>query len=109
MIEGLFKATYGTPLGQGVAVVTLIKGVIQGGDPALYYTGRYTEEGGRFEAEFKTARHTQQPGIQSVFGRDNATVRVEGAASTDRVQGKGTSPDAPGLTFSFGLERLPPL
>ncbi len=109
MIEGLFKATYGTPLGQGVAVVTLREGVIQGGDPALYYTGTYKDDGAKFTATFKTARHTAIPGIANVFGKDNVTVNVAGLIQGDNVNGSGSSPDAPGMTFQFGLAKLKPL
>ena len=109
MIEGLYKATYGTQLGNGTAVITLKDGVLQGGDPALYYTGSYTDEGSKFTADFKTARHTATPNIVNVFGKDNVRVRVTGTISGDTVSGTGSSPDAPGASFRVILNRLKPL
>jgi hypothetical protein len=109
MIEGLFKATYGTPLGQGVAVITLKDGTLQGGDPALYYTGVYKQDGDKFTTEFKTARHTANPQIVNVFGKDNVRVSVAGTIQGDNMKGTGTSPDAPGITFQVNLTKLKPL
>lgn len=106
MLEGVFKVTFGTPLGSGAGVVTLSQGRISGGDSAIYYVGTYSQEGDRFVANVTTGRHTNDPSFQNVFGKDRVQIDVSGTIKGDAVDGRGQSPDAPGVSLTMSLSRL---
>ncbi len=106
MQDGLYKVDFKTPLGWGSGVVHAQGGKLWGGDAALYYVGTYSQSGKEVSASVKTFRHTQNPGIQSVFGRDQVSIQLKGMEDGNNVQCAGSAPEAPGVSFSALLSRV---
>lgn len=106
MKDGLYKVAFQTPLGQGSGVVVLQGGKLSGGDSAMYYVGNYTLNADKFTAEVRTDAHSQAPGMQPVFGRDQVTIRLTGTTDGDTAKTTGTAPEAPGVSFQASLTRL---
>lgn len=74
-----------------------------GGDSHMYYTGTFSQDEDTITAEVQTGRHTKSPGVQSVFGRDNVTIKATGTSFDRRAKIIGKSPEAPNLTFEADL------
>lgn len=106
MKNGLYCVSFQTPLGSGAGVVVLRDGKVQGGDSGLYYDGTYAVDGDKFSADLRTDRHDRNTGMVSVFGTDRVTIRLEGTWAGDQATVKGSSPQAPGVSFSATLRRL---
>jgi len=106
MQDGLYRVGFKTRLGTGFGVVTLAKGRITGGDNSSWYVGSYQIEHGRFRAEIQVDRHTVVPMSRSVFGVERARILLEGEAVGDEALMKGSSPDAPEVSFEAVLSRL---
>ncbi|PII38669.1 hypothetical protein T190_17185 [Sinorhizobium meliloti CCBAU 01290] len=106
MRNGLYRVHFQTPLGMGAGVVHATDGKMWGGDAGLYYVGSYSTEGDRLTAVVSTNRHTAHNGITSVFGVDKVTINLDGRVSGDSISAKGTSPQAPGLSFTAELSRV---
>jgi hypothetical protein len=104
--EGLYRVTFGTPLGAGFGVAHLADGKLHGGDSMMAYVGTYSDEGGAFTAQVHAFQHSTVPGMAPVLGTTNAQLSVSGTVNGQAVNGSGTSPQAPGLTLQFQLERL---
>jgi hypothetical protein len=106
MRNGLYRVHFQTPLGMGAGVVHAVDGRMWGGDAGLYYVGTYTTDGDRLNATVATERHTNHPGVVSVFGVDKVTINLDGQIAGDSVNAKGSSPQAPGVGFSASLTRI---
>ena len=106
MQDGLYKVGFNTRLGTGFGVVTLAKGQITGGDNSSWYVGSYRIENGRFHAEIQVDRHTMVPMSRSVFGIERARILLEGQTVGDEALMKGSSSDAPDVSFEAVLSRL---
>jgi hypothetical protein len=106
MIEGVFKVSFATPLARGEGVVILSDGKVAGGDSAMYYVGTYGQDGNSFVANVRTGRHTTNPSLQNVFGADNVRISISGTVAGTTINGKGQSPDAPGLSFTANLTKV---
>lgn len=106
MRDGLYKVKFQTPMGEGAGVVYTTGGKLWGGDGGLFYVGSYTETGNKLTATVNTNRHTQWPGLVSVFGVDSVTIRLDGTVNGDTVTCKGTAAQAPGVQFGCVLTRI---
>jgi len=106
MRDGLYRVGFKTRLGTGFGVVTLQESHIAGGDSSLWYVGSYQLQDGHFQAEIQVDRHTETPLARSVFGVERARIRLEGDAVGDEALMKGSSPDAPEVSFEAVLSRL---
>lgn len=108
MQDGLYKAAFKTPIGEGFGVVVLSGGTLRGGDTMMYYVGTYSEDGGRFTASLDVDSHSNVPEMMSVFGPGKNRVHIDlsGTSSGDSASAKGSSPQAPGIGFSVALTRL---
>jgi T3SS negative regulator,GrlR len=105
MKEGLYSVRFQTPRGAGAGVVLLDgNGNLRGGDTAMWYRGRYSDAGGKFNATVAVARHS--PGLPSVFGVDNVDISLVGTTTEMTAQATGSAPQAPGVSFSVALGRL---
>jgi hypothetical protein len=104
MKDGLYKVAFETPLGCGTGVVVLNNGKLSGGDANISYLGQYQENGDKFSANVKTARHSE--GAQNVFGRDAVTIVLNGTIIGDSAQMVGSAPEAPGIKFKAHLKLL---
>jgi len=106
MRDGLYRVHFETPSGKGAGVVYIQGGKLWGGDSGLYYVGNYIETGTQLTATVKTNRHSQFPGVISVFGRDQVTIKLVGTVKGDTVTCTGTAAEAPGVTFKAVLSRI---
>lgn len=108
MEDGLYKAAFKTPMGEGYGVVVLSGGALQGGDSMMYYVGTYSETGGQFTASVEVDKHSSVPGMESVFGPGNNRVHIDlnGQSTADSATAKGSSPQAPSIGFGVTLTRL---
>lgn len=106
MRDGLYRVHFQTPLGWGSGVVYAASGKIWGGDAGLYYTGSYKQEGNNVTAEVRTNRHTQHPGVSSVFGRDQVRITLNGITTGDKVKFDGKAAEVPNVSFTAELNRI---
>jgi hypothetical protein len=106
MREGLYRVQFQTPLGWGSGVIHALNGRLWGGDAAMFYTGNYTQDGNQIAADVRTGRHTQNPAIPSVFGRDQVRIRLMGVEDGDLIRFTGSAPEAPNLPFTAELNRI---
>lgn len=108
MQDGLYKAAFQTPMGEGYGVVVLSGGTLRGGDSMMYYIGTYTENGGQFTASVDVDVHSTVPGMVSVFGpsKNRVHIDLQGQSTAESATAKGSSPQAPGIGFNAKLTRL---
>jgi hypothetical protein len=104
--NGLYKAHFRTPLGEGFGVVHLLDGKLRGGDSSIYYVGSYIQDGDQFSANIATDTHSVTPGIRPVFGKDQVNITVSGTVSGETVQMTGSAAEVPGVSFQSTLIRL---
>ncbi len=78
--EGLYRAQFATPLGQGSGVVYFAGGTVGGGDSMMAYTGTLEESADDgIRATIRVFKHTDVPGMQTVLGTDTATLNFTGS------------------------------
>lgn len=107
MFEGFYSVSFDTPLGEGAGVLFLDNGKVCGGDSSMYYLGAYHLKDGNLEADLRISMHTKPPGYTSVFGVDDAVLRVSATPSGDGViVGKAVSPQAPGVVMNMKMSRI---
>jgi hypothetical protein len=107
MLEnGLYRVGFQTPIGAGAGVLFLQDGQLWGGDSTLFYVGQYTVKGDTIEAEVSTNRHTEYPGLSSVFGIDQVHISLRGTIKSGLVHVTGSAIEAPGITFTAEITRL---
>ena len=108
MEDGLYKAAFKTPMGEGFGVVHLSGGTLSGGDSMMYYVGTYSEDGGQFTASVEVNKHSSPHGMVSVFGPGNNRVHIDinGQSTGNSATAKGSSPQAPGVGFAVTLTKL---
>ena len=105
MLEnGKYSVWFRTPLGEGTGVVLLRDGELTGGDTVLAYTGSYDQDGNAFSVNIATRRHS--PGQLSVFGIDNVDLTLEGKTAGRVGSCRGTTRQAPGMTFEATIIRM---
>lgn len=104
--NGLYKVSFGTPLGEGYGVVVLNEGSISGGDSSMFYAGAYQQDGDVFSANIEIGTHSSVPGMGSVFGVPSGSVRLSGSATDKSATMTGTSPQAPGVQLRATLQFL---
>ena len=104
--DGLYRVTFGTPLGSGYGVAFLSGGKVRGGDTMMAYAGDYASNGDNFTATVHVFKHSDVPDTSSVLGTDDANLNISGSITGDTIQATGTSPQAPGVNLLVHLERL---
>jgi hypothetical protein len=102
--NGRYTAWFRTPLGEGMGIVALTDGKIEGGDTVLSYAGTYFQNGDQFSANVTTWRHT--PGKASVFEIDNVDLTLTGTSAPMTASCTGTARQAPDLAFEATLVRM---
>ena len=103
---GFYKIDFETEIAHGSGVVVFRDGKVRGGDNAIAYTGTYEIKDGRFSADVEISQHTQAQNVVTVFGPDQASVRLEGEATGPTFELTGSTPAAAGVTFKGVLTRL---
>ena len=106
MKTGLYKASFKTPIGQGNGVVVVSNGLIRGGDGAMYYVGTYQIADNQITSSLRVRKHSNSAGGTPVFGKDDVTVTLQGAATETSATVQGTAAEAPGILFHANLELL---
>ena len=104
--NGLYKLQFHSLIGAGAGVVMLQDGKLWGGDSGLYYVGSYDLKDGAILAQVRTNRHSNLGQVQSVFGIDQATIRLEGDAKDNAAAMTGTAREAPGVALQAHLSRI---
>jgi hypothetical protein len=105
MQNGLYKVEFQTPLGAGAGVVYLENGKLHGGDSAMFYIGKVSEQGEDLVAEVESKRHTQ--GMQSVFGIDHTHITLKGRASNNTAAAlTGSAKEAPNVALKAKLVKI---
>ena len=104
--SGLYRVTFGTPMGSGFGVAHLANGKLHGGDTMMAYIGNYSIDEGTFTADVHAFKHSSVPGMASTLGTDDAHLSINGTVAGSTMTGQGTSPQAPGVTLHVKLERL---
>ena len=106
MREGLYRVQFQTQLGAGAGIVYARDGKLWGGDAGIFYVGTYQEDGDKFTAKVSIDRHTQHPGIASVFGVDKANITLTGSSSGGTITTTGTAAEVPGVQFQAILTHI---
>ncbi|HZO82331.1 MAG TPA: GrlR family regulatory protein [Candidatus Binataceae bacterium] len=106
MRDGLYRVQFHTQLGIGAGVVLLQGSKLRGGDSRNFYIGTYAESGTRVTAQVTTDKHTDMPGLASVFGADPAHISLAGTVKGDSAEMTGTAAEAPGISFRATLTRI---
>lgn len=106
MKNGIYKASFQTPLGQGTGVVVINDGTIKGGDATMYYNGTFQKVGNQVTATLHVGQHTNIPGHSSVFGQNDVNVKLQGASTDTTATIQGTAAEAPGVQFRAQLSLI---
>lgn len=104
--NGLYKIEFRTQKDQGFGVLMLQDEKLWGGDSSMYYVGTYAQDGDNFSAEVKTGRHSNTPGIESVFGLDSVNITLKGTSSGTGAEMTGVAAEAPDVSFQAVLSKL---
>ena len=104
-LTGLYKATFGTPLGMGAGVAYLQDGKLHGGDSMMAYVGTYNIEATNFTADVHVFQHSNVRGMWSTLGTSDAQLSISATIEGTTITGQGTSPEAPGVTLQVTLEK----
>jgi len=65
-VNGLWTVSFSTPLGEGTGVLTLLDGILAGGDANYYYSGSYVQDGSKLKGDLRVV-HFAGP-LTAVFG-----------------------------------------
>ena len=103
---GLYVIRFQTPFGAGAGVAYLEGGKLRGGDSMMAYVGSYNEDNGSLNADVRAYKHTNVPGMASVFGVDQVDIHLTGNVSGGNATLTGTAPQAPGVVLQVTMERL---
>lgn len=103
MKNGIYKASFKTPLGQGTGVVVIADGSIKGGDSSMYYIGTLEESANQIAATIRVSKHSDFPGMSSVFGTNDVTVKLQGTSTDNSATIKGVAVEAPDVQFQAQL------
>jgi hypothetical protein len=99
-----YSVWFKTPQGEGYGIVSLMDGIVSGGDNISKYAGAYVQDGDKFSATIAVRRHTQ--GQPSVFGIDNVDITLSGKSTPTTAWCSGTAKQAPATTFQATLIRI---
>jgi hypothetical protein len=107
MLNGLFKVEFQTSLGAGAGVVVLQDGKVLGGDSMMAYIGTFTESGQDFSAKVEGKKHSNMPGMTSVFGVDHTHITLTGKSNgSTSVTMQGKAAEAPNVPFQAKLTKI---
>ena len=105
LIDGRYSAWFRIPQHrEGMGIVTLSGGKVQGRDTVIAYSGSYAQNGDAFTASIATRRHSEgQPGI---FGIDEVDIELAGTFKATTASCTGTVKQLPGVPFEVVLVRM---
>jgi len=99
--DGTYSVWFKTPQGEGTGIIRLADGNLTGEDSFFNYSGSYEQDGDRFHATVKTARHSDGP--STIFGVDQVELSLEGRSNGAMASCTGTAKQAPNLGFKATL------
>lgn len=103
MQNGLYKVSFITPKGQGTGVVVITDGSIKGGDASMYYTGTFEEKNNQVTGKLRVRKHSDVPGIVSVFGLDDIHLSLQGTSTNTSATIEGFAAEAPQIPLQAQL------
>lgn len=103
MKNGLYKASFNTPIGQGTGVVVIHDGLIQGGDGSMFYLGTFQEVDNHVTASLRIGKHSDVPGMRPVFGRDDVNAKLQGTSTENSATIQGSAAEVPGVLLKAQL------
>ena len=106
MREGLYKLEFHTVHGTGTGVIYATAGRLRGGNSAFAFIGNYADRDGGIQVKVSTQRHNADPAFRPLFGTDQITLTLRGAANGDMVDFEGTALQLPGVAFKAVLTRI---
>jgi hypothetical protein len=104
LVNGLYRLSFRTPLGEGAGVAVLRDGKLFGGNSYHCFAGSYVVVGQHVSAQFETQRHSE--GAESLIGLDAMLLTVTGELTDDGMSGRGVSDKVPGVVIAFDLKLL---
>ncbi|WP_273687373.1 GrlR family regulatory protein [Ketogulonicigenium vulgare] len=108
MIDGFYTVQFQTPMGMGGGTLTLRNGKIQGGDSTMLYRGAYSSANSQLSASISVTTHLHVPGNVTVFGVPEVELNITAEdAGTGNFNGTATSPQAPGISMTFVMRKVP--
>jgi len=104
LVNGLYRLSFRTPLGEGAGVAMLLNGQLFGGNSYHCFQGSYVVLGQHVSAQFETRRHTE--GAASLIGLDSMVLNITGELTGKGMSGRGVSDKVPGVVIAFELALL---
>lgn len=89
---------------EGMGVIMLNDGVLEGRDSVIAYRGSYEQNGDRFTATVETWRHSE--GRPAIFGIDEIEIELAGTSKTTTASCRGTVKQRPGWPLEVVLLRM---
>ena len=94
VIDGLYSLRIkmsGPRRGHATGVAVFQRGRVMGGDSFFYYTGSYSQSGGKWRGEMIVHQHTDAPGLNLVFGGREVSCGFTGTFSGETAEIQGTA------------------
>lgn len=96
MIEALWSVEFESSFGmRGTGVAVFETGRVFGGDASMIYTGRFEIIHGGIDATVTVKKYATVPGIASVVGLDEFTLKLTGTPDRERLVLTGHVVEAP--------------
>jgi hypothetical protein len=89
---------------EGMGVIVLADGILEGSDTVIAYSGSYAQNGDAFTAKVATRRHTE--GRPSLFGIDEIDIDLAGTSKATTAACRGIVKQQPGLPLEVILLRM---
>lgn len=107
LANGRYSAWYRIPEmpdHEGMGVIMLADGVLEGRDGVIAYTGSYVQQGDAFTAKVATRRHTE--GRPAIFGIDEMDIELTGTSKVTTAACRGIVRQQPGVPLEVILLRM---
>ncbi|MET0219765.1 MAG: hypothetical protein ABW213_03825 [Tardiphaga sp.] len=92
------------PEQEGMGVIMLADGILEGSDGVIAYSGSYVQYGDAFTAKVATRRHTE--GRPALFGIDEIDIELTGTSKNTTAACRGIVKQQPGLPLEVILLRM---
>jgi hypothetical protein len=86
MLEALWSVEFKSSFGfQGNGVAVFETGRVFGGDSTMIYVGSFHVENGSIHADVNINKYAHSPGMASVVGLDNFTLKLSGKSDLNKM------------------------
>jgi hypothetical protein len=89
-MEGFWTVQFQGVQGFGGGALTLVGGVVYGGDASFLYRGNYTQQGNNLTARVHISRFAQ--GLANAMGREEFDLELAGTLEQNTIRLTGTIP-----------------